>query len=288
MLVSARTSVGKGHRSGLLLGAKATGKTTFMTSASKFCTGLPPKEAVECSDVAIIQFDAESALGAVSVGLVPRIIDLSGASGWQAQSIALAKAICYLKPLVESGEITVVGIDLGSLDKEIRAWASGSLPGSLEKGQLVTDMSAAASGKDTNWAQVSAAGLSIYRALRQLPCLVIGMAHVKLANNNPFKDKEAADVGLARDIKAFGGEAAKLTADLAAGVYSPWSANASFQFAREIESKNVGTPIAPKWESRYVTHCRDSAKFEVGCRFENKVAQTETQSLRALLETVYT
>lgn len=288
MLVNAKQSIGTGHRSGLVLGAKATGKTTFVTSASKFAPDvLKLGEQVDCSDVAIIQFDAESTMGTVSAGLAPKVIDLSGLAGWQAQSNGLAKAISYLKPLVEKGEITVVGIDLGSLDNEVRAWASGSLPGSLEKGQLVTDMSAAATGKDTNWAQVSAAGLSIYRSLRLLPCLVIGMAHVKLANNNPFKDKEGADVALARDLKSFGGEAAKVSADLAKGILSPWLANASFQFAREVQSKNVGTPIAPKWDSSYVTHCKDSDKFEVGCRFADAVAPIEKRTLNAILKGAY-
>lgn len=285
---TASESVGRGHRSGLVIGAKGTGKTTFVSSGSDFAPdALPANPLVLCPDVHIIQFDAESALGALNAGLNPNVIDLSDKRGWQEQKQGLARAINYLRPLAAKGEVKVVGVDLGILDKSIRAWASGARPGALDKGELQIGGDEGASGKDTNWAAVGAQGLAIYDALRTLPCLVVAMAHVKLANNNPHKAKEDADVSLARDLRAYGGDASKATAHLAAGVLDPWMSNASFMFACQVEWKNTGTITAPKWESRYVVHTQDSQLFEAGNRAAAKMAPVEPRTLNAIMKDVY-
>ncbi len=281
--------VNHGHRSGLLSGAKSTGKTSFVVSGSKFCPEkLPAPAMVDCPDVVLIQIEAESALGAMDLNLKPRVIDLSGVAGWPALNVQLAKAIQFLRPLAESGEVTIVGIDLGAIEKEIRAYASGLKAPAPGKAY---DVEVAVSGKDTNWNQVQAQGLALYSSLRLLPCLVIGMTHLQMADNNHFKAKMSAEeiknAELSRDVQSIGGDAAKLRHDLGKGVAGPWIHNTSFQWVREIEVKNVGTPLAPKLQSRYVTHTQSNGMFEAGTRRSSRVAPVETRTLRAILDDMY-
>lgn len=282
--------VGAGHRSGLVVGAKSTGKTSFVVSGSEFAPSplKPGAPVVDCPDVVLIQVDAESALGAMDLGMRPRVIDLSNVAGWQALNAELAKAIQFLRPLVDKGEVKIVGIDLGAIDKEIRAWAAGDKV--IPKDKLGSfDVTLAA--KDVNWGAVEAQGTALYRAIRTLNCLVIGMAHLKVTNNNPYVAKqtgeEAKNAELARDVQGFGGDKAKLTADLSGGLSKPWVANCSFLFTRELEQKNVGTPIAPKMETRYITHCQATGTFEAGTRRSSKVSPVETRTLRAILDDMY-
>lgn len=290
MFVDDDKIVGHGHRSMLVYGAKATGKTTFVVSGGKDVPdSLPAKENIDCSDVVIVQVEAESVLGAVDVGLRPKVIDLSGVGGWQSLNVELTKAIKFLQPLCASGKVRVVGIDLGAIDKEIRAFCAGDR--APPKDQLGS-VDASVAAKDVNWGQVTAQGLILYRALRTLPCLVVGMAHVKVSNNNPMMKlmsaEEAKTAELARDVQGFGGDKAKLGPDLATGVLSAWMSNGSHLFARELEVKNVGTPIAPKMQSRYVTHTASNAMFEAGSRRASKLAGVETRTLNAMLKDIYT
>ena len=290
MFVDKDKVVGHGHRSALVLGAKSTGKTSFVVSGSDFAP-FPLGSSgnlVECPDVVLLQVEAESALGAMDLGMRPRVIDLSNIAGWQALNMEIAKAINFLRPLVDAGEVKIVGIDLGAIDKEIRAWAAGDKV--IPKDKLGSmDISLAA--KDVNWGAVEAQGTALYRALRTLNCLVVGMAHLKVTNNNPFISKqttdEAKNAEMARDVQGFAGDKAKLTADLSGGVYKPWLANCSFLFAREVEQKNVGTAIAPRIESRYVTHTASTPVFEAGTRRTSKMAAVETRTLRAILTDAY-
>lgn len=282
--------VGDGHRSGLVFGAKSTGKTSFVVSASQHAPAdlKPGQKPVDCSDIALIQIEAESALGALDLGMRPKVIDLSGVPGWQKLNLEIAKAITFLRPLVEKGEIKVVGIDLGAIDKEIRAWAAGDKVVMANK--LGTE-EVALNAKDVNWGAVEAQGTALYRALRTLPCLVVGMAHLKVVNNNPYvskmTDSEKKDAELARDVQGMGGDKSKLTADLSGGVYKPWLANASFVFTREVETKNVGTPLAPKMQQRYVTHTASDTTFEAGSRRASVLAPVETRTLKSMLDDMY-
>ena len=282
--------VGAGHRSGLVFGAKGTGKTSFVVSASQSAPALltPGGAVVDCNDVALIQIEAESALGALDLGMRPRVIDLSNVPGWQKLNYEIAKAIAFLKPLVDKGEIRVVGIDLGAIDKEIRAWAAGD---KVVMANKLGSEEVALNAKDVNWGAVEAQGTALYRALRTLNCLVVGMAHLKMTNNNPYvskmTDSEKKDAEMARDINGIGGDKSKLTADLSGGVYKPWLANASFVFTRELEQRNAGTPLAPKMQTRYVTHTSSDAVFEAGSRRASVLAPVETRPLKAILDDMY-
>jgi hypothetical protein len=271
--------VGTGHRSALVLGAKATGKTSFVVSGSQCApatlkAGLTP---VDCDDVVLIQVEAESALGAMDLGMRPRVIDLSGVAGWQKLNQEIAKAINFLRPLVDAGEVSIVGIDLGAIDKEIRAWAAGDKV--IPKDKLGQD-DTALNAKDVNWGSVEAQGTALYRALRNLNCLVVGMAHLKATNYNPFSAKETADqtaMGkLVREQQGFGGDKSKLTADLAGGVYKPWVANASHLFTRDRDDKG-----------NYVTHTSSNPMFEAGSRRSSKLSPIETRTFKAMLEDIY-
>jgi hypothetical protein len=280
--------VNSGHRCGLVTGAKATGKTTFVVSGSKFAPDvLPAKELTECTDVVVVQVEAESVLGALDMGLRPRVIDLSGVVGWPALNVSLAKTIQFLRPLCESGDVRIVGIDLGAIDKEIRAYCAGMI---VKPGQAF-DVNTTFAAKEIDWNKVTAQAKGLYDALRTLPCLVVGMCHLKVTDNNPYvakmDDEQKRKAELARDIQSMGGDAAKLGADLAKGTAGPWLHNASFMFAREVETKNVGTPLAPKLQSRYVTHTASNGIFEAGNRRASRLQPVETRTLRAILDDMY-
>lgn len=288
MFVDKEKVVGHGHRSALVVGAKSTGKTSFVVSGSHNVPEmLPSKELVECPDVVLLQVEAESALGAMDLGLKPRVIDLSNIAGWQALNMELAKAIQFLRPLVDKGEVKIVGIDLGAIDKEIRAWAAGDKVVPKDKlGSFEVSLSA----KDVNWGAVEAQGTALYRAIRTLNCLVVGMAHLKVTNNNHYgykTDADAKNAEIARDVQGMGGDKAKLTADLSGGVYKPWLANSSFLFVREVQQINVGTPAKPETKRKYVTHTDGTAMFEAGNRRASKLNQIETRTFKAILEDAY-
>ncbi len=271
--------VGHGHRSSLVLGAKATGKTSFVVSGSQACPDVLPHKGglVACDDVVLLQVEAESALGAMDLGLRPKVIDVSHIPGWQKRNQEIAKAITFLRPRCEWGQVKIVGIDLGAIDKEIRAWAAGD---KVVRGDKMGNDDVALNAKDVNWGAVEAQGTALYRALRTLPCLVVGMAHLKVTAYNPFSAKETGDqkaMGeLVRQQQGFGGDKSKLTADLSGGVYKPWVANASHLFAREIDEKG-----------KYVTHTASNPMFEAGSRRASKLAPVETRTLKQILADIY-
>lgn len=275
--------VGHGHRSMLVLGSKSTGKTSFVVSGSQHTPDVIPHKGplVACDDVALIQIEAESALGALDLGLRPRVIDLSGVAGWQKLNQEIAKAVTFLRPLAASGEIKIVGIDLGAIDKEIRCWAAGDKV--VKEGKMGND-DATLAAKDVAWGAVEAQGVALYRAMRTLPCLVVGMAHLKVTAYNPFSAKEDASqkamAELVRDQQGFGGDKSKLTADMSGGVYKIWLANVSNLFARELIVDKAG-------KKAYVTHTSSGDMFEAGSRRQSKLAPVETRTLNAILKDMY-
>lgn len=275
--------VGHGHRSMLVLGSKSTGKTSFVVSGSEHCPAVLPHKGglIACDDVALIQVEAESALGALDLGLRPKVIDLSGIAGWQKLNSEIAKAVQFLRPLAESGQIKIVGIDLGAIDKEIRTWAAGDKV--IPAGKLGQD-EVALNAKDVNWGAVEAQGVALYRALRTLPCLVVGMAHLKVTAYNPFSAKETGDqkamAELVREQQGFGGDKSKLTADMSGGVYKIWLANVSNLFARELQVDKAG-------KKTYVTHTSSGEMFEAGSRRQSVLKPVETRTLQEILKDMY-
>ncbi len=111
------------------------------------------------------------------------------------------------------------------------------------------------------------------------------MTHVKLTQNNPTASREGSDVQLGRDIGAVGGDAAKVSADVAKGVLAPWQANASWIFARDMDMV-----IDPKTKAAtrvYKTITSSDGVFQAGNRRQSVLPASTDLSLRKLLEMAY-
>lgn len=255
------------------MGAKGTGKTSLAVSASEHAPevlDVTVTAPVDCKDVVVIQLDTEGILGAVDLGLEPRVIDLSSYDTWQSTERALANALKELKPLCASGEVKYVAIDLGELDMKIRAHVNPQA--------------------STDWEAVRAEGLKVFRALTALKVTLIGMSHTKAA----FSAFEAPKAGVSKELastlegkeaRAVGGERAQLTMDLSTGVAQPWRVNASMILVRERKRKMDFTTKKTTFE--FVTHTQGSQKFEAGNRAMTKLAPIEKCSLKAMLRKVY-
>jgi len=269
------------HRSIILMGPPKTGKSLFTVSGSRNAPDAIAKQDVDASDVVLLSVDTEGWLGASSFGYKPRVVDLSDAGGWAKLQAHMADAINELIPLTKSGEVSVVGLDLGAVGDEVIAYASGDM-GNPGKG-LVT-LGAEHNNKDTNWSAVSAAGLQIHRAFRNLACTVVVMTHTKLSNNNPYKGKEDADVQIGRDATAIGGESGKLTSDLPKGIYKPWAHNSSLILARDTDLVNVGTALKPQLQNKYITYVGGGeGNYQTGNRAGGNLPTSTDKSLRYLL-----
>ena len=272
----------------VLSGAPKVGKSSFTASGSRnapdemYTAGAP----VEAKDVVIINIDPSGFVGAVDSGYRPLVNDLSNVLGWSALNRALAGAIMELKPMVEKGDVRVVGLDLGPIANEIVAFCAGDKVISVDK-LANTDISFA--GSDVNWTLVASQGLSLFRAFRQLPCLVVVQTHLKATQNNPYASKLTADEKvnqeLVRDANAVGGDAGKLAADIAKGVITPWI-HAGAMFVREVRDVNLGTPVKPVPGKQYVTITQGNGTYTAGSRWQSKVEPVTTKSLRYLLDKV--
>jgi hypothetical protein len=271
----------------LLLGAPKTGKTSFTASGTKGA----PDEMYNCAtpmdanDVVIVNCDAGGYKGAIDSGYRPMVADLSGVRGWAALNTALAKTIMEIKPMVDKGDVRVVSIDLGAIANEIVAFCAGDKVLGIDK---IANTEISFAGADVNWTAVAAQGLSLFRAFRQLPCLVVAHAHVKGTNNNPYASKltagEKAQQELVKDAGSVGGDAGKLTADIAKGILTPWVHAASYIFAREVVEQNVGTPLKPQLEKRYVTNTQGNGVYQAGNRRQSVLEPVTTKSLRYILD----
>ncbi len=274
-----------GNRIFLITGSPKTGKTTLAVSASQFAPDtLPAKPGVDCDDTLVIQLDSDGTLGAADAGLFPKVLDLSGAGGYENIDKELAKAIPMIREAVTKGEIRNVCIDLTVLDREIRLYAAGDRGGAKSS---LGNADVTLSG-DVNWNLVSARGLTLMRAFKTLPCTVIGMAHLRRTDNNYFlKDGEKKAVEKVNDIRGIAGDKAQFTADLSKGVYDPWVHACSGIFVTEVRQVQVGSGLKPKIEKQYVTHTGATPEFEAGARRSSVLQGMETRSLNAILRDMY-
>lgn len=273
----------------LLFGAPKSGKTSFTASGTKNAgiEMFAERGSIDASDVLIINVDSGGYKGAIDSGYVPMVADLSNIRGWAALNTALAKTILEVKPMVDKGDIRIVSIDLGAISNEIVAFCAGDKVMGTDK---VANTEISFSGAEVNWNQVGTQGLSLFRAFRQLNCLVVAHAHVKAVDNNPYKSKltaaELQQQALVKDALAVGGDAGRLAADTPKGVLAPWITNPSYIAAREVRDVNLGTALKPQIEKRYVTNLADTNVYQVGHRFQNllKDEPVTTKSLRYLLD----
>lgn len=281
--------LGTGHSSILLMGPPKTGKTTVVCSGSIYAgENVIPEKRLDVPDVLLISLDAQGYAGAIGSGYNPRVEDLSGLKNFNELNRAIASTIVAAKKLVEKGEINVVGIDLGALANFILLLAAGDA-GVSE--QSITNMEIDLGARNVNWQQVSAMGLMVYRALRVLPCIVVGMAHPRITDNNFHLDGQNVTVeqkekhALKKDASAVGGKAAKLTADLTKGVVTPWKHNASHLFARDMQLTELPghTFRNPKIKREYITHLHSNDVYETGSRFASQLPPSTDKSLRWIL-----
>jgi hypothetical protein len=267
----------------LLLGSVKTGKTTFVCSGSKQAPDtVATAGRIDASDVLLIQRDAEGHLGPSDLGYNPLVADLSGVEGWPQLNTELAKVVMEASAMAKAGQLSVIGIDLGTIAAEIVNWAAGDV--TIPKGKLTNDQISTA-GSQVDWNKVSATGLMFYRAMRTLPCLVVAQCHVKLTQNNPMASKEGSDVQLGRAINSVGGETSKVSADVVKGVLAPWLANSSYIFARDVD-----TTIDPKTKGRvqtYRTITAPDGMYSVGNRRQSVLPNNTDLSLRRLMEIAY-
>ncbi len=291
-MMNATDLLGKGHSSILLMGPPKTGKTTFTCSGSRFAEdAVIPSKPLDTPDVLLISLDAEGYAGAIGSGYNPRVEDLSGLRSFSELNRAIASTIQEARKLIEKGELGIVGIDLGALANFILLLAAGDA-GAVESDMVSKDLDFGA--RNVNWQQVSAMGLMVYRALRVLPCTVIGMAHPRITENNFVMDSDSAKItpamrekdALKRDAGAIGGKASKLTADLTKGVVTPWVHNASNIFARDVSLTELPghTFRNPKVKREFMTHLHSNEVYSVGSRFASQLPPSTDKSLRWILD----
>lgn len=257
-----------GTRVLVVMGAKSTGKTTFVCTGSKFAPKkLPCSPRVELSDCVFIQNDTNGVLGPYAIGLEPHVVDLSDAKDLHDWKKRFDAAYAELKPLFADGTYRILGMDLSMMDK------------------LWRDLYIAQAEHDTpkNWDDVSSKSLAVYRMLRTLPnATIVIMTHV----NVPAEIASKTDANVliraqeARDAQAVGGSRATTTTDLSKSSKGPWWANADAILTMKRKKLGEG-----KFE--YNVRIAPSNKVEAGGRWESFFNSDEPAHLRTLLDKVY-
>ena len=269
LIQTAQQSLKHSNRRILVTGPRATGKTTFSVSASRFAgetiravtDRTPP---IECADTLIIQGDNEGVMGAVDAGLVPKyILDMCACKAWKEYQDRMVAGLRELQPQLTDGTIRILIIDLAQPARLI----DRAIDPNVQK----------------DWKQVAIEGARLFAALSGLRGItVIGNAQIKAAVA-PGENMVSADAATA---KAIGGERSTFTIDLPKGIASHWLDNSSFVFTREakrVKGSNGATTRTFK------TLTQSSSKFEAKSRAESLLAPTEPgeKTLHALLQTAY-
>ncbi len=269
VIQTAHESLRHSNRRILVTGPRATGKTTFSVSASRFAgdtiRAIGDKSApIECKDVLLIQGDNEGVMGAIDAGLIPgRVLEMSGVKDWKEYTDRMVAGLRELQGPLTDGTIRVLITDLG-------------LPARLIDRAIGPEV-------QKDWKKVAVEGGRLFQALSGLRGItVIGNAQIKAAVA-PGETSVSADASTA---KAIGGERSTFTIDLPKGVASHWLDNCSFVFAREakrVKGANGATTRSFK------TLTQSSSKFEAKSRAESLLAPTEPgeKTLHALLKIAY-
>lgn len=270
IITSATDNLKHSNRRLLVVGPRASGKTTLSLSASKHAPDTLPGpgevcERIVCDDVLVIQGDNEGIMGAMDVGLEPgHVADMTMVKDWAGYKTRLAQVLTEMKPKFDDGSVRVVIIDLGFPARLI----DRSIDPSVQK----------------DWKLVATEGGTLFRALSGLRGVtVIGNAQIKASVTMVNEAQVTADAAAA---KAIGGERSTFTVDLPKGIASHWLDNCSLVLAREakrVKDRN-GNPTRA-----FRTHTQSSAKFEAKSRAGSKLSPTEPgdRSLRSLLARAY-
>lgn len=269
VIQTAQQSLQHSNRRILVTGPRASGKTTFSVSASRFAgekiRAIGDRSApIQCKDVLLIQGDNEGLMGAVDAGLIPGyVLDMTHTKDWQAFGKRLVEGLTELRGKLTDGTIRILIIDL-------------ALPAKLIDRAIDPSV-------QRDWKLVANEGAKLFTALSGLNGVtVIGNAQIKAAVA-PGETTIGADAATA---KAIGGERSTFTIDLPKGIASHWLDNSSFVFTRE--AKRVKGPGGTTTRA-FKTLTQSSSRFEAKSRAESLLLPTEPgdRTLHSLLQTAY-
>ncbi len=270
IVTSATENLKQSNRRLLVVGPRASGKTTLSLSASKYAPDVLPApgattERIVCEDVLVIQGDNEGIMGAMDAGLEPgHVADMTMVKDWAAYKTRLAQVLTEMKPKFDDGTIGVIIIDLGFPARLI----DRSIDPSVQK----------------DWKMVATEGGVLFRALSGLRGVtVIGNAQIKASVSMANETQVTADAATA---KAIGGERSTFTVDLPKGIAAHWLDNCSLVLAREAKRVKGRDGTLTR---TFRTHTQSSAKFEAKSRAGSKLAPTEPgdRALRSMLACAY-
>jgi hypothetical protein len=272
-------------------GHKSTGKTTFAVSASRHAPDdltKIPKKAVACNDAILLSFDKDGEDGAVAYGLVPRVVHFNGCVGWTEQKNKLIDAVQFIKPMVDAGEISVVGFDLGAVDAAIQSWITGEDSTQLRNPIGRPDN---AEKKKPNWQRVTAEGLWLFHHLSQLNCTVVAMTHLKARDYNAFADdlseSKKAKKAVADASMSLSGLVTDQMSDVCKGMLKPWVHHTSFQLVCAVQKIYAGDPLNPSVVRKHVVYTEGDDLVDAGTRFRGQLPKEWTGSLNAMLRKCY-
>lgn len=280
----------------VITGMKAAGKTSFLASAGaavpdtyeELITRARAGETFDCSDVVMFQLETDGDLGALDLGMRPRVVDLTRRYvSWPELHQALREEVLKLLPEARAGKIRAVGIDLGSADRAIVRFAAGD-KATLANMDLKTILDISA--QEVNWNAVATQGGNLWSMMRALPCTVVAMAHLKVANAGARTEKVTTEArerqDAERDLRSYGGQDQKLTADICKGVYAEWFKNASHIVACHVDRVNVGTLMAPKYETKRCVVTEQDGTYEAGTRARSILKPRETRTMNGILRAI--
>lgn len=246
-----------------ICGSKGTGKTTFVTTGSKFITRkYSREEPIFCDDVVILQGDTNGTLGPAALGLIPQVIDLSAVTRIDAWIDAVKQALPEVRKGFENKTLRILGVDLGQVDRLLRDGVEDA------KG----------------WVAAGKKAKDVYDMLRSLPnAILAGMSHLQvpleLARDNVATDR--------REAVSVGGAKSTMVSNLFQSHRNIWVANADHVLVTERKRPVVGTSNVEAKPLRYVVHTQHTSKYEAGGRWESYFQPEEPADLRAMLTKVY-
>lgn len=255
-----------GTRRILFEGPPGSGKSTYSASASNFAgDNLPLTEPVVCKDVAVIQGDNEGMVGARSCGLeIPNIFDMTNCASWDEYKSQLTADLKELGPMVASGEIKFLIVDLGFADTLLQSQVKPA--------------------QQKDWGIIRFESMMFFKAFSRLVgATIIGNCQIK-ASEAPGELVGAANAATA---KAIGGERSTFCADLSKGMGQLWKDNVSL--LATVERTLTRDPVTKQKSAEVKVYTQPNGKFEAKSRFGNvlKPVESGAETLNSLLRRCY-